>query len=87
MGASTPRLAVKLSREFVLLVLVANAIAWPVAYYAMSRWLQSFAYRIGLRIETFALAALGAIVVALLTVGTQTIRAASANPVDSLRYE
>ena len=87
MGASAPRLAVRLSREFVGLVLLANVIAWPVAYFAMSRWLRGFAYRIGLGPGVFVLAALGALLVAVLTVATQTLRAASANPVDSLRYE
>jgi len=87
MGASAPRLAVSLGREFVGLVLLANLIAWPVAYLAMSRWLQGFVYRIGLGPGVFVLAALGALLVAVLTVSTQTLRAASANPVDSLRYE
>ena len=87
MGASAPRLAVSLGREFVGLVLLANLIAWPVAYLAMSRWLQGFVYRIGLGPGVFVLASLGAFLVAVLTVGTQTLRAASANPVDSLRYE
>jgi len=87
LGASAPRLALKLSREFVVLVLLANLIAWPVAYFAMSQWLQSFAYRISLGPGTFILAALGALLVAVLTVSTQTLRAASANPVESLRYE
>ena len=87
LGASAPHLAVKLSREFVVLVLLANVIAWPVAYFAMSRWLQAFAYRISLGLGIFVLAALGAILVALLTVSTQTLRAASADPVKSLRYE
>ena len=87
MGASAPYLAAKLGREFVVLVLLANLIAWPVAYFAMSKWLQSFAYRISLGPGTFILAALGALLVAVLTVSTQTLRAASANPVESLRYE
>jgi ABC-type antimicrobial peptide transport system permease subunit len=87
MGASAPRLAVRLSREFVVLVLLANVVAWPVAYYAMSRWLQDFAYRIGLGLWPFVLAGAGAFIVALLTVGAQTIRAAAANPVETLRYE
>jgi putative ABC transport system permease protein len=87
LGASAPHLAIRLSREFVVLVLAANVIAWPVAYYAMSRWLQGFAYRIGLSVWVFFLAAAGAFFVALLTVSTQTLRAASANPVESLRYE
>jgi putative ABC transport system permease protein len=87
LGASAPRLAVRLSREFVVLVLLANIIAWPVAYYAMSRWLQDFAYRIGLSLWPFVLAGAGTLAVALLTVGAQTLRAASANPVETLRYE
>jgi putative ABC transport system permease protein len=87
LGASAPRLAVRLSREFVGLVLLANVIAWPVAYFAMSRWLRGFAYRIGLGPGVFVLAALGALAVAVLTVATQTLRAASANPVELLRYE
>ncbi len=87
MGASAPRLAARLSREFVLLVVLANVIAWPVAYFAMSRWLRGFVYKISLGPGVFVLAALGALLVAVLTVATQTLRAASANPVDSLRYE
>jgi len=86
-GATSVRLAARLSREFVLLVLLANVVAWPVAYYAMSRWLEGFAYRVGLGLSTFLLAGTGALVVALLTVGAQTLRAAAANPIDSLRYE
>ena len=87
LGASSPRLAARLSREFTGLVLLANIIAWPVAYYAMSRWLRQFAYRIDLGFGPFVLAAAGALLVALLTVGTQTLRAAAMNPVESLRYE
>lgn len=87
LGASAPRLAFKMSREFVALVLLANVIAWPAAYLAMSRWLRAFAYRISLGAGVFVLAAAGALLLALLTVGTQTLRATSANPVDSLRYE
>lgn len=87
MGASAPELAVKLSREFIVLVLLANVVAWPVAYFAMARWLQAFAYRISLGFGPFLLAAVGALVVAVLTVGTQTLRAASTDPVESLRYE
>jgi putative ABC transport system permease protein len=87
MGASAPQLAVRLSREFIVLVLLANIVAWPVAYYAMSRWLQDFAYRIPLSPWPFVLAGVGALLIALLTVGAQTVRAASANPVETLRYE
>jgi putative ABC transport system permease protein len=87
MGASTPQLAVWLSREFVFLVLLANVAAWPIAYYAISRWLEGFADRVGLSPLTFFLAGAGALAVALLTIGAQTFRAAAANPVDTLRCE
>jgi putative ABC transport system permease protein len=87
LGASISKVMRLLSQEFVFLVLIANAIAWPVAYYAMSRWLQSFAYRISIGIGTFVLAATLAFIIAFLTVSFQTVKAALANPVDSLRYE
>ncbi len=87
MGASASQLAVRLSREFVALVFIANVIGWPVAYHAMSRWLQQFAYRIELGLGTFLLAATGALLVAILTISTQTLRAAMSNPVKALRYE
>lgn len=68
-------------------VLAANAIAWPIAHYAMSRWLQGFAYRVSLDAWTFLLGGALALVVALATVSYQTFRAATANPVEALRYE
>ena len=86
-GATTFRLAVRLSRDFLLLVLLANVAAWPVAYYAMSRWLEGFAYRIGLGVLPFLAAGAGALFIALFTVVAQTLRAALANPIEALRYE
>ncbi len=76
-----------LSKDFLKLVLIANLIAWPIAYYAMNQWLQSFAYRINLGISTFILSGLIALLIALLTVSYQAIKAARANPVEALRYE
>jgi putative ABC transport system permease protein len=76
-----------LSKDFVKLVLLANLIAWPVAYFAMSRWLQNFAYRIDIGWSVFALAGGLALLIALLTVSTQAIKAALANPVEALRHE
>lgn len=87
LGASTPGISLLLSKEFVKWVLLANIIAWPVAYYFMSKWLQNFAYRAHLSVWIFILSGLAALVIALLTVSFQTIKAATANPVDSLRYE
>ncbi len=87
LGASVKGIVLLLSQEFTKWVLVANVIAWPIAYYVMSRWLQSFAYRIDVKLWMFLLAGLAAFLIALLTVSFQAIKAALANPVESLRYE
>lgn len=87
LGASVSDIAYNLSQEFSKWVVMANVIAWPVAYFVMNRWLQSFAYRIHIGIFTFVFAGIVALAVALLTVSLQTIKAATANPVDALRYE
>jgi putative ABC transport system permease protein len=87
LGASVPGIVRLLAKDFVQLVLVANLIALPVAYFAMNRWLQSFAYRMDIHPLIFALAAGISLSIALTTVSYQAIRAALANPVDSLRYE
>jgi putative ABC transport system permease protein len=86
-GASVGGIVMLLSRDFVKLVVLANVIAWPVAYWAMRDWLANFAYRIDLGWEVFVLSGGLALVIALLTVGYQAWKAARANPVDALRYE
>ena len=86
-SASVTDIVLLLSRQFLKWVLVANIIAWPVAYIAMKKWLQTFAYRTDIGIEIFILTSLGAFVIALITISWQTVRAARGNPVDSLRYE
>jgi putative ABC transport system permease protein len=73
--------------EFAKLVLLANVIAWPIAYFAMHRWLTSFAYRIDMSFAVFIGAAVVALALALLTVGGVAARAASAKPMRALRYE
>jgi len=87
LGASISRITFILSEEFVVLVLLSNTIAWPVAYYVMHTWLQGFAYRIDLTIWPFLLGGVLALFVALFTVSWQAIRAARANPIEALRYE
>ena len=87
MGASILNIIFGLSRNFLALVIIANIIAWPLAYYFMSKWLQDFAYRIALSWSTFIISAGIVLLIALVTVSWQAIRAATANPVDSLRYE
>jgi putative ABC transport system permease protein len=78
---------VVLSWRFVKWVILANIIALPVAWYVMNSWLQNFAFRIQAGIDTFLLASGTALLFALLTVSYKVFRAASANPIDSIRYE
>jgi len=87
LGASTADIISMLSRKFVLLILVSIVIAFPLAYFAMNKWLQDFAYRVELTGAVFVIAAAGALAIALATISLQGIRAASANPVNSLRNE
>ena len=87
LGASIPGIILMMSREFTRWVLLANIIAWPIAYYIMNRWLQSFAYRSDIGLLVFILSGFTAMSIALLTVSYQAVKAATANPVDSLRYE
>jgi putative ABC transport system permease protein len=87
LGASEINVFVLLSKEFTRWVFIANIVAWPLAYYVMTKWLQNFAYRIGVSVWPFVLAAILAFVISLITVSYQSIRAALTNPVDSLRYE
>jgi ABC-type antimicrobial peptide transport system permease subunit len=87
LGAGVPQLVSLLSREFILLVGLSTIIAAPVAGWAMHRWLQDFAYRTSMPWWIYVVAGVAAIVIALLTVSYQAIRAATANPVESLRME
>jgi putative ABC transport system permease protein len=87
LGATIPNLVSMLSKDFLKLVGIASLIAFPVAWWAMHKWLQDFAYRIGIDWWIFLLAGTAAILIALITVSFQAIRAALANPVDALRNE
>ncbi len=87
LGASVAGIVALLSREFLRLVLVANLIAWPIAYFALSRWLENFAYRVSIGWWIFALACVMALLIAFLTVSYQSIKAARTNPVEVLKYE
>ncbi len=87
LGASTRRVAALLISELVSRVLLANILAWPIAYYVMNRWLQAFAYRTSISPIVFVISGVMSLVVAIATVGVQAVRAAHANPVDSLKYE
>ena len=87
LGATVTNVVTLLSKDFVKLVLLANLMAWPLAWYAMNKWLQSFAFRVEMEWWVFALAGGVALLIALLTVSTQAIKAALANPIEALRYE
>ncbi len=87
MGSSISKIAYILSRDFAKPVLLANLVAWPVAWFTMNKWLQNFSFRADLALWVFPAAALLTVLLALITVNIRTIRAASANPVNSLRYE
>jgi len=87
LGASIPNVVLLLSKEFTKWVILANVIAWPLTYFAMNKWLQNFAYRIDLHIGIFLISGIAALLLSLLTVSSKAIKAAAANPVDSLRYE
>ncbi len=87
LGASVPGIVLHLSGDFIKWVLLANIFAWPASWYAMNKWLQGFAYRVDPGIWPFLLAGVLALVIALLTTSGYTVKAASADPVDALRYE
>ncbi|HSD64691.1 MAG TPA: ABC transporter permease [Ignavibacteriaceae bacterium] len=87
LGATVSEIILMLTKEFTKWVLIANIIAWPAAYFLMNGWLENFAYRINLNIWVFILSGILALLIAVLTVSYQAIKAAITNPVESLRYE
>lgn len=87
LGASRIGIQILLSEDFLKWVLLANVIAWPISYFALRKWLQNFAYRTSIGIGDFVFAGGLVFAVALMTVSYQSLRAASADPVKSLRYE
>jgi putative ABC transport system permease protein len=87
LGASVGEIVTMVSKDFIKLVLIASVIAFPVAWWMMSMWLQCFAYRINISWWIFALAGLLTVAIAMITVSFQAIKAAMANPVKSLRTE
>jgi len=87
LGASVPSILGLLSKEIVILIVIANVIAWPVAWIFMNQWLDTFAYHIDMNVLVYALSAIAAILLALVTVSAQTIKAAMTNPSNTLRYE
>jgi putative ABC transport system permease protein len=87
LGASIHSLVLLIAKEFMKLVLVSNILAWPLAYFAMHRWLENFAYRINIKPDIFIFSGIIAFIIAMFTVCFHSMKAARTNPVDSLRYE
>jgi ABC-type antimicrobial peptide transport system permease subunit len=86
-GASVSNIILMLSKEFLLLVGTANILAWPLAYFAMNKWMQGFAYRTTIGLGTFIFSAILAMFIAICTVLYQSIKAATTNPVETIKYE
>lgn len=87
MGATVPQVLRLITREFLLLVLLANLIAWPVAFFAMRSWLEGFAYRVAVPWMLYPGAAVLALLIAVISIATIAYRAAETNPADALRHE
>jgi len=87
LGASVKQITLLISKEFILIVLIANIIAWPISYFLVDDWLSSFASRINLGVQSFTIPAAIALTIAILTIASQSIKAATANPVEALRTE
>ena len=87
LGASVPGIIMLLWRQFGKLILIGNIIAIPLAYYILHKWLQNFHYRISIGVEIFLLSTIMIAAIAVLSISYQSIKAALANPIDSLRYE
>ena len=87
LGASVSSITFMISKKFITLVLLSSLIAYPVGYFIIKNWLKNFAYRIDINWWVFALSAGIALLIALATISFQAIKAATANPIESLRYE
>jgi len=87
LGANVANIVTMISKDFLKLVLIASVVAFPFAWWAMNKWLQDFAYRVNISWWIFALAACIAVLITLITISFQAIKAAIANPVKSLRTE
>lgn len=87
LGATVEQITILVSKEFILTVIISNVIAWPIAHLAAEDWLNGFAHRIGLDLPTFLIPGVTVLIIALLTVATQSIKAARANPVNNLKTE
>ncbi|HEX9649183.1 MAG TPA: FtsX-like permease family protein, partial [Cyclobacteriaceae bacterium] len=87
LGASSGNLIGLISRDFSLLVFIAMLLSWPVAWYLMNEWLSTFTYRVNMSLGIFVISGIGTLLLALMVISINAFKAATANPVDSLRNE
>jgi putative ABC transport system permease protein len=87
LGSTATGIFTLLGKELIGLILIANLVAWPLSFFAMNRWIHNYPYRVNIGIELFLASSLIVLIIGLLTISYQAIKAALANPVDSLRYE
>jgi len=87
MGATIMNIVMSLSKEFLIWVIISNALAWPIAWYMMNKWLQNYAYHVEIPVSTYILSGIIALLIAIVTVCFRALKAAYANPIESLRYE
>lgn len=87
LGASSSKIVTQIMKEFLQYVVLANAVAWPIAYISINKWLNQFAYQVGSHFGMFLISGFITLVIAVLTVSFRSIKAAFSDPVDSLRYE
>jgi putative ABC transport system permease protein len=86
-GASVPKIFAILTNEIIILVVIANFISWPIAYYGMNRWLQDFSYQVEMNLWIFLVSGVVSLIIALVTVSFHTVKAAFVNPIKTLRHE
>ena len=87
LGATVPGIMKLVTKEFVIIVLISNIVAWPAAYFFISKWLRNFAFKIQINLWVFILSGAVALLIALVTISFHAIKAATANPIEAIRYE
>jgi len=87
LGASEGLIFKLLSKNYILLILIANLIAWPIVWFGMTRWLENFAYSINISLWPFVWALIISILISIIIIYVQTSKVANSNPVDALKYE
>lgn len=87
LGSTSKSIVVKFMRQYMVWLVLSNAIAWPLAFWAMNKWLENFAYRISIQSQSFLIAAIVTLILALGTISYHAIKAANTNPAETLRDE